>query len=94
MRITVEFIGFPDMVQAVGQKRAELDVKAVSVKHLIDELIHRYGEQARKSFYGRDGCDPNVHIVLNREKYISLDQHETAINEGDLVTFMLVVAGG
>ena len=95
MKVTVDFIGFPDAVQAIGQKKASVDIAGGTVKDLISELVKQYGEKVRGSFYNDDGSfDPNVQIILNQENYVSLDQHDTQVREGDHVTFMLVMAGG
>ena len=95
MKVTLEFIGFPDVVQAAGQKKVSLDIRGGTVGDVVSGLIERYGEKVKGSFYNDDGSfDPNVQIILNEENYVSLDQHDTQVREGDQVTFMLVMAGG
>ena len=95
MKVTLEFIGFPDVVQAAGQKKVSLDIQGETVKDVISSLVEQYGEKVKGSFYNDDGSfDPNVQIILNEENYVSLDQHDTQVREGDHVTFMLVMAGG
>ncbi len=95
MRIVVEFIGFPNAVEAVGQKQTDLDVPGNTIKDLLDELVRRYGQKLKDSFYGADGSfDLNVQIIVNEESFLSVDKHDTPLHEGDHVTFMLVLAGG
>ena len=38
--------------------------------------------------------DVTLHITLNGTTFIPADQHHIPLNEGDTVTFMLLLAGG
>ena len=78
----------------VGEKKFELNIQGKTVKDLIEELIRKYGQKVRKVFYGERGTfDPMIQIALNGEKWIPADQHETPLNEGDTLIFMILMAG-
>jgi molybdopterin converting factor small subunit len=51
MKINIEFLGFPMVSDVVGKKKLELDVSGNTVKHIIDELIRRYGKKVRDALY-------------------------------------------
>ena len=94
MKISVEFIGFPDVVYAIGQKKLEMEAGG-TVSDLLNALVTQYGQKVKDSFYNTDGAfDLNVQVILNGEEFLSLDKHNTPLSEGDEVMFMLAMAGG
>jgi MoaD family protein len=95
MKINVEFLGFPMVSDIVGKKKLELDIPGNTVKHVIDELIRLYGKKAREAFYDEKGnLDVTLQITLNGKTFVPADQHHTPLNEGDTLSFMLLLAGG
>jgi molybdopterin converting factor small subunit len=94
MKISVEFIGFPDVVSAIGQKKLEMEAGG-TVSDLLDALVAQYGQKVKDSFYNSDGTfDFNVQIILNGDEFLSVDKHTRQLKEGDEVMFMLAMAGG
>ena len=94
MKITVEFVGFPDVVSAIGQKKLEMEAGG-TVGDLIAALIGQYGQRVKDSFYNPDGTfDLNIQVILNGEEFLSVDKHNRPLKEGDEVMFMLAMAGG
>ena len=94
MKITVEFVGFPDVVSAIGQKKLEMEAGG-TVGDLIAALVALYGQRVKDSFYNPDGAfDLNIQVILNGEEFLSVDKHDRPLNEGDEVMFMLAMAGG
>jgi len=95
MKINVEFLGFPMVSDVVGKKKLELDISGQTVKDVIDELIRRYGKKVRDAFYDTEGnFDLMIQIALNGKSFIPADKHNTVLNEGDSLIFMLLLAGG
>lgn len=95
MKINVEFLGFPMVSDIVGKKKLELDISGQTVKNVIDELIGRYGKKVRDAFYDTEGnFDLMIQIALNGKSFIPADKHNTVLNEGDSLIFMLLLAGG
>jgi len=95
MRINAEFLGFPMVSDVVGKKKLELDIPGITVKDVIDELIRLYGKKVREAFYDEKGdFDAIIQIVLNGKTFIPAVEHHTPLNEGDTLTFMLLLAGG
>ncbi len=95
MKINVEFLGFPMISDVVGKKKLELDISGNTVKNVIDELIKRYGKKVRDAFYDQEGnFDPMIQIAHNGKSFIPSNKHDTPFNDGDSLTFMLLLAGG
>jgi molybdopterin converting factor small subunit len=94
MRINVEFLGMPAVSDVVGKKKLEVDVSGLTVKDVIDELIKRYGEKVKKAFYPEGNFDLMIQIAIDGKYFIPADKHDTPLHEGDLLTFMMLIAGG
>ena len=95
MKINVEFLGLPMISEVIGKKKLELDISGTTVKDVIDELTRLYGKKARNAFYDQEGnFDVMVQLALNGKSFIPADKHHTPLNEGDQLTFMLLLAGG
>jgi molybdopterin converting factor small subunit len=95
MKINLEFLGLPIVSDVVGKKKLELNVSGTTVRDVIDELINRYGNKIRDSFYDTQGnFDLMIQIALNGKSFIPPDEHNISLNEGDTLIFMLLLAGG
>jgi len=95
MRINVEFAGLPMVSDIVREKKLALDLSGDTVRDVIDELIKRYGKKVRQAFYDAQGnFDPMIQIALNGKSFIPSDKHDTPLNEGDSLIFVILLAGG
>lgn len=95
MKINVEFLGFPTVSDVVGKKKMELDIPGNTVKDAIDELIGLYGKKVKESFYDDKGnLDVTIQMMLNGTLLALADIHSPSLNEGDTLSFMLLLAGG
>ncbi len=95
MKINVEFLGFPMVSDVVGKKKMSLDVPGNTVKDAIDELIGLYGKKVKDSFYDEKGnLDVTIQMMLNGKLFAPADIQSPSLNEGDTLTFMLLLAGG
>jgi molybdopterin converting factor small subunit len=95
MKVRVEIVGVPMLSDVIGKKKFELDIPGKTVKDLLEELIRKYGGKVRNVLYGEKGTfDPMIQIALNGEKWIPSDQHDTTLDEGDTLIFMILLAGG
>jgi MoaD family protein len=95
MKVRIEIVGVPMLSDVIGMKKFELDVPGKTVKDLLEELIRKYGVKVRKVLYSEKGAfDPMIQIAVNGEKWIPADQHDTTLNDGDTILFMILLAGG
>ncbi len=95
MKINVEFLGFPTVSDVVGKKKMSLDIPGNTVKNVIDELVGLYGKKVKDSFYDEKGnLDVTIQMMLNGKLFSSADIQSPSLNEGDTLTFMLLLAGG
>jgi molybdopterin converting factor small subunit len=95
MRIIVEFLGFPIVTDVIGKKKLELVAPGETLEDVINELITHYGEKVRDAFYNaRGNFDPMIQIALNGKSFIPVDKHDTLLEDGDSIVFMILLAGG
>jgi MoaD family protein len=95
MKVRVEIVGVPMLSDVIGKKKFDLDVPGKTVKDLIEELIRKYGTKVRNVLYGDKGTfDPMIQMALNGKKWIPADRHDTTLEDGDTVIFMILLAGG
>ncbi len=95
MKVRIEIVGVPMLSDVIGMKKFELDVPGKTVKDLLEELIRKYGVKVRKVLYDEKGAfDPMIQIAVNGEKWIPADRHDTTLNDGDTLIFMILLAGG
>jgi len=81
--------------EAIGDNELEVEFSGATVNDLIESLVERYGQKARQALYDEKGeFDPLVQVLLNGEKWVTYDQLDTALHEGDQLVFMMMMAGG
>lgn len=85
----------PVLPEAMGRKELELEFPGETVNDLIGHLIAQYGRKARQALYDEHGqLDPVVQILLNGEEWVTHDQLDRALKDGDHVMLMIMLAGG
>ena len=97
MQIKIEVLGLPALSEAIGKRETELDLPGgiATVQHALDHLVQPFGPSLRKALYDQQGSlNPIIQIALNGKRFMSPDRLDTALREGDTLTFMLLMAGG
>ena len=85
----------PVLPEAVGRKELEVEFAGGTVNDLLDHLIAQYGRKARQALLDERGqLDPVIQVLLNGEEWITHDNLDRALKEGDQVILMLMLAGG
>lgn len=85
----------PVLPEAVGRKELEVEFPGETVNDLIQHLVARYGRKARKALYdNQEQLDPVIQILLNGEQWVTHDQLDTRLKDGDEVMLLLMLAGG
>ncbi|TEU14852.1 MAG: MoaD/ThiS family protein [Anaerolineales bacterium] len=88
-------IFLPALPEAIGNNELEVEFSGATVNDLIESLIERYGQKAKRALLDEKGAfDPLVQVLLNGEKWVTYDQLDTALHEGDQLVFMMMMAGG
>jgi len=85
----------PMLSAAVGRKELELALDGRTVGDLVRQLVSRYGQRARDALLDEQGqLDLEVQLLINRTTWINRDQLDTALDDGDEVMILMLMAGG
>jgi sulfur carrier protein ThiS len=96
MNITIEFIGFPLIYDLFPEGFNSYNFQGDTLADLICDLVNRGEPKVKESLLDLrlKALDPTIQIMINK-KLVSKDKiSEEKIKEGDLVTFMRLLAGG
>jgi sulfur carrier protein ThiS len=95
MKITIEFLGLPNLSIVLG-KKSDIEFPGGTVSDLISYLIRRYGPKVRQMLLDSDGqLDCTIQVMINDDGFLPRHQlSEKSINENDIVRFMLLAGGG
>jgi len=81
--------------EAIGSKELEVEFAGETVNDLIEHLVARYGRKARQALHDKEGeLAPVIQVLLNGEEWITRDQLDTTLQDGDGVMLMMMMAGG
>ena len=85
----------PVLSEATGRKELEVEFAGETVNDLIEHLVARYGREARKALYNeKGGLDSVVQVLVNGQEWITHDRLDAALQDGDSVVLMMMMAGG
>ncbi|HEY72008.1 MAG: molybdopterin synthase sulfur carrier subunit [Chloroflexi bacterium] len=85
----------PVLPEAIGRKELKVEFVGETVNDLIEHLVVRYGRKARQALHDEQGkLDPVIQILLNGKEWVTHDQLDTALEDGDSVMLMMMMAGG
>jgi MoaD family protein len=85
----------PALPEAMGGKELDVEFAGETVNDLIEHLLARYGRKAKQALYDKTGqLDPVVQILVNGERWVMHDRLDTALQDGDEVLLLLMLAGG
>jgi molybdopterin converting factor small subunit len=95
MEVRVTFGGLPELARAVGGKEISAQIQGGTLGDLLRELERAYGAPVRKSLVTPAGTvHETVQVLRNGANWIARDALDTRLEEGDSVTFLLMMAGG
>ena len=89
MEIAIRF--FPRLDEFQNNSRIELEDDA-KVKSVIDYVIEKYNLE--ESFYGSEDPRFVYRTMLNGRDIKNLQGNDSPLREGDMISFLLPVAGG
>lgn len=94
MKVSLKIL-LPVLPEAIGRKELGVEFAGETVNDLIEHLVARYGRKARQALYDEKGeLDPVVQVLLNGKEWVTHDRLDTALQDGDHVIIMMMMAGG
>ena len=94
MRVNLKIL-LPVLPEAIGRKELEVEFAGETVSDLIEHLVATYGRRAKRALYDEKGdLDRVVQVLLNGEEWITRDQLDRGLQDGDHVVLMMMMGGG
>jgi MoaD family protein len=94
VRVNLKIL-LPTLPEAIGRKELEVEFAGETVNDLIEHLVARYGREARKALCDEQGrLDPVIQVLLNGREWVTHDRLDTALQDGDNVVLLMMMAGG
>ena len=95
VKITVEFLGLPNLSGAIGKKNT-IEFHGETIVDLTSHLIQRYGPKVRQMLLDSGGqLDSTIQVMINDDGFLPRRQFsEKTLEENDTVRFMLLAGGG
>ncbi|HSH68315.1 MAG TPA: MoaD/ThiS family protein [Deferrisomatales bacterium] len=95
MEVRVKFVGVPGAVKAVGQKELTVQISQPTLGELLNQLRGTYGAPLGKALFTPQGAVDNaIQILHNGRDFLARDALDQPLDDGDQVTFMMMMAGG
>lgn len=95
MEVHVKFMGVPDAVKAVGSKETTLQIDEPTLGELLRQLQTTYGAPMQKAIFTQRGAVDNaIQILRNGADFVARDALDLRLEEGDQLTFLMMMAGG
>lgn len=95
MKVRLKILGLPMLSEVLGGKEKVVEFGGRTVGDLIQHLLHRHGSKARRALHDQDGeLDLTIQILLNEREWVSHEDLDRPLADGDTLIFMLLAAGG
>ena len=94
MRLELKFF-LPMLSEVVGGDELELEFDGRTVRDLLAELAKRYGRRAADAMFDKTGeLDREVQVLINQKTWVTRENVDAPLADGDRVTIMVLMAGG
>jgi molybdopterin converting factor small subunit len=95
MKITVEFLSLPNIARMIGSKSIVLDFSGITVNDLVRDVAGKYGRDVQKFLLDETGnLDMSLALMINKQEWIRHNQMDRPLQDGDLVTILMMAGGG
>lgn len=84
----------PSALRSYEENQESVEIDAETVDELLEKLVNR-DERLRRLLYAEDGgLRSVVNVYVNDQSIRDLDSYQTPLENGDVVTLVLAIAGG
>ena len=94
MKVNLKVL-LPKLPEVIGRKELQVEFSGETINDLIEHLIAQYGRRAKQALYDKTGeLDPVIQVLLNGETWVTQDQLDMVLQDGDSLILMMMMAGG
>ena len=94
MKLQLKFF-LPMLSEAVGKDEVEFDFAGGTVRDLLAEIARRHGRRAADAMFDKAGeLDREVQVLINQKTWVTRENVDAPLADGDRVTIMVLMSGG
>jgi len=95
VNICVKIIGFPDLKKNWGSNETTVGLEGRTFGDLLQKLKGAYADAIQKTLLNEKGAvHGSVQVLRNEREWIPREDLSFSLQDGDRVSFLLMVAGG
>ncbi len=95
MKIKLKIYGFPRLNQIIGGKKVDIEFEGTTARDLICELIKIYGSEVHRIILDKNmHLNSNMRWLKNGNQWITDEDLDTELMDGDIIVLSLLVTGG
>lgn len=92
MAVTIKFMSA--LKNVTGTQQVELDSSFDTFEKVMQELLRLFPQLEDEMFYSDGSIDFIYHISINGRRLSWPDDKDIKVKDGDLIVFMIYMAGG
>ncbi len=93
--IKIKFFGLNDLANQIGNDEFNIDLNGDTFGDALKHLEKTFGSPFREAILNDEGeVDNTIQVVKNEDEWLSRDNFDYHLNEGDELFFFLMMAGG
>lgn len=94
MKINLKMF-IPVLPEMIGSKELVVEFEGDTVNDLVDHLVDQYGQKAKQALCDEDGnLDPMIQVLINGKSWVTSEQLDEPLENGDDLVIMMMMAGG
>jgi MoaD family protein len=95
MNVKLKIFGLPELYPIIGKKELNVNFEGKTISDLIDYLVVLYGHEVADELFCKNGkLNLSIRFLLNGKDWITQDDLNTFLKDGDSIVLMLLIAGG
>ena len=95
MEVTVEFLSLPNVTRLIGARSVKLGFPGGTLEQLVETLTRRHGPKVRDFLLDEEGrLDMVFRVVVNDSEWLTREELDRPVFEGDRVAIAMLVGGG
>ncbi|HUT77175.1 MAG TPA: MoaD/ThiS family protein [Polyangia bacterium] len=85
----------PMLADVIGRSELEVTFDGRTAADLLRHLVATHGKRAAGALFDTSGrLDLEVQLLRNRKEWITRENIETELDDGDQITIMVLMGGG
>lgn len=94
MKISLKIL-HPMLSDAIGTSKLELEFPGDTAGQMVAHIVKTYGKRAADALYDKTGVlDLEVQILINHKTWVTRENLDERLKNGDRVQIMVMMGGG